>query len=125
MILDFCEKCYQMTNHDSKSGKCLKCAAKDKKENNMKVKTTTSINLKKGETALVLGKDKMNIYVPKADDEEIVSNSTLTLTIIALLLGESDSKLMKLVDTKISKMKKEFEKEKKNGIVHGKKNRKN
>jgi len=91
----------------------------------MKVKTTTSINLKKGETALVLGKDKMNIYVPKADDEEIVSNSTLTLTIIALLLGESDSKLMKLVDTKISKMKKEFEKEKKNGIVHGKKNRKN
>lgn len=124
MILDFCEECLQMTNHNSATGQCLKCAAQNKKENNMKVKTTTSINLKKGETALVLGKGKMNIYVPAANDEEIVSNSTLILTTIALLLGESDSKLMKLVDTKISQMAKEFEKEEKNGIVHRNKNRK-
>lgn len=124
MILDFCEKCFQMTNHNSRTGKCLKCAARNKRENSMKVKTTTSINLKKGETALVLGKGKMNIYVPKANDEDTVSDSTLMLAVIAMLLGESDSKLMKLVDTKINKMAKEFEKEEKNGIVHRNKNRK-
>ena len=34
MVLAFCEKCYQMTNHTDK-GECLKCKARDLKESQL------------------------------------------------------------------------------------------